>query len=76
VYSIFRGKIGAVDSHLVHDGRLILLETPADVRRKLSLVRRKRDTTAFGSGASPALTTIIENIISMVELNRPKATQA
>ncbi len=75
VYSIFRGKIGAVDRYLVQDGRLVLLEAPADVRKKLTLVRRRRDARPVTSDASPALTTMVENIVSMVEFNRPWATR-
>src|SRR5205823_12050296 len=40
VYSIFRGKIGAVDRHLVERNRLVLLETVDDVVRKIKAVRR------------------------------------
>lgn len=42
VYSIFRGKIGAVDKYLAETGRLILLEHPEDVRTKVSLNKRDR----------------------------------
>jgi predicted glycosyltransferase len=74
VYSIFRGKIGAVDHYLVREGRLVLLETVADVRKKLALVRRQKDARHFDGGASKALTEIVENIKSMVEDHRPFAT--
>src|SRR6202043_2089682 len=37
VYSIFRGRIGAVDRYLAESGRLILLETVEDVRAKIVL---------------------------------------
>ena len=43
VYSIFRGKIGAVDKYLAETGRLVLLETPSDVQTKVTLVRRNRN---------------------------------
>ena len=43
VYSIFKGSIGAVDRYLEEKGRLILLDTPQDVREKILLVKRKRD---------------------------------
>ena len=43
VYSIFRGKIGAVDKYLAETGRLVLLETPLDVQTKVTLVRRNRN---------------------------------
>jgi len=74
VYSIFRGKIGAVDHHLVQDGRLVLLGAPADVRSTITLARRQRDTHPSAAGASPALITIVENIDSMVRFNKPYAT--
>ena len=35
VYSIFRGKIGAVDRYLADEGRLIMVETVDDVRTKV-----------------------------------------
>jgi uncharacterized protein len=40
VYSIFRGKIGAVDRYLCETNRLTLLEKPEDVRLKIKLARR------------------------------------
>ncbi len=55
VYSIFRGKIGAVDSYLAAHGRLVLLESVADVKSKIKLVSRykayrnaNRPTGGFG----------------------------
>lgn len=45
VYSIFRGKIGAVDHYLSENGRLVLLESPDDVRKKISLSRSRRSGT-------------------------------
>lgn len=42
VYSIFRGKIGAVDRYLASSGRLILLESVEDVRTKIRLKRREK----------------------------------
>jgi uncharacterized protein len=43
VYSIFRGKIGAVDRYLSATGRLTLIEKPDDVRGKIRVLRRERD---------------------------------
>ena len=40
VYSVFRGKIGAVDQYLSRHGRLVLLERAEDVRTRIALVRR------------------------------------
>lgn len=43
VYSIFRGKIGAVDQYLAEKGRLILIETVDDVRAKIKPTRRFKE---------------------------------
>ncbi len=50
VYSIFRGKIGAVDKFLAQSGRLILLEEPGDISTKVDLARRLSNGA---SGAEP-----------------------
>ena len=42
VYSIFRGKLGAVDRYLAQHHRLILIESVEDVRAKISPVRRPK----------------------------------
>jgi predicted glycosyltransferase len=36
VYSIFRGKIGAIDRYLADHGRMVLLESVEDVKSKRS----------------------------------------
>jgi uncharacterized protein len=46
VYSIFRGKIGAVDKYLAEKGRLILIETVEDVRSRIRPVRRNKEESA------------------------------
>jgi predicted glycosyltransferase len=43
VYSIFRGKIGAVDHYLAEKGQLTLIETVDDVRAKIRPVRRRKE---------------------------------
>jgi uncharacterized protein len=66
VYSIFRGKIGAVDRYLSDTGRLILLETPEDVRAKLQVVRRNHS----GKPQIPrghTLDAVVENIVRALE---------
>jgi uncharacterized protein len=66
VYSIFRGKIGAVDRYLAADGRLTLIEDRSQVRSKLLLKRRIRPAKpAVGSEIS--LMSLVEHIISIVE---------
>jgi predicted glycosyltransferase len=67
VYSIFRGKIGAVDSYLADQGRLVLLETAEDVRTKIKDVHREPHKQRLSAENSPALETIVQNIISIVE---------
>lgn len=42
VYSIFRGRIGAVDRQLQGEGRLILIENAEDIRKKIVLARRPK----------------------------------
>ena len=66
VYSVFRGKIGAVDKYLEKHGRLTLLENSKDVRGKLVLERRDRPSHPENS-SRPALHTIVENIITILE---------
>jgi predicted glycosyltransferase len=67
VYSIFRGKIGAVDRYLVDQGRLILLETADDVRTKIKAVPRKQSKQIFSQANSPALQTIVQSVVSILE---------
>jgi hypothetical protein len=70
VYSIFRGTIGAVDKYLAKTGRLTLLETPEDVRKKIVLVRRKRP----GSPGQRNNVTLI-SIVDSIELIYRSATK-
>jgi uncharacterized protein len=62
VYSIFRGKIGAVDRYLAQEGRLVLLESVEDVRTKIIALRRERATGPAKHSDNPALETIIQHI--------------
>ena len=66
VYSIFRGKIGAVDRYLSNAGRLVLIESVEDLRTKTLVVRRARQTTPQNR-KSPALSSIVEQMIASVE---------
>jgi uncharacterized protein len=67
VYSIFRGKIGAVDKYLSDQGRLVMLESVEDVRTKIKAERRGLHRQRLDGENSPALETIVRNIISIVE---------
>jgi predicted glycosyltransferase len=66
VYSIFRGKIGAVDRYLAAQGRLTLIESPEQLPTKLLLRRRERPTSP-SRGGQGALEAIIAHIIKFVE---------
>jgi len=70
VYSIFRGKIGAVDRYLADTGRLVLLESIEDVRTKIVLNRRRRPSTVE-SRPSIALRKIVDDIAAIVTSARP-----
>jgi predicted glycosyltransferase len=66
VYSIFRGKIGAVDQYLSDAGRLVLLESAADVHRKLQVVRRAR-TAVPDLSTQRTLQAVVDNIVMVLE---------
>jgi len=70
VYSVFRGKIGAVDKYLAKNGRLTLIEEVKDVRTKIVLERRDRPAQPENT-ARPALQTIIDNIVTILEKTCP-----
>jgi predicted glycosyltransferase len=66
VYSIFRGKIGAVDRDLANNGRLVLLERVEDISTKIVLKRREQARRDF-SDSGAALRSISEAIMSIAE---------
>jgi len=66
VYSIFRGRIGAVDQHLAAEGRLVLLESVEDVRTKIK-IERSDPASRNSIDRSPALQSIVEGIASIAE---------
>jgi uncharacterized protein len=66
VYSIFRGKIGAVDRYLAQTGRLVLVESAADVKRSILLGKRPRSTEP-GSAERPALKAIVNGILAALD---------
>ena len=65
VYSIFRGKSGAVDRHLQKEGKMVLIETSADVENKILLQRRDRKAAANGGGRN-ALSDIVREVEGIV----------
>jgi predicted glycosyltransferase len=72
VYSIFRGKTGAVDRYLSQTGRLVMLETVEDVRRQIALIHRNRQATP-DSTPRPALESIVSHIVLAVTRAREAA---
>jgi uncharacterized protein len=70
VYSIFRGKIGAVDQYLSRTGRLVLLRSFKDLHTKILLVRRERPARPQNAHAA-ALSFIVEQIVASTESQHP-----
>jgi predicted glycosyltransferase len=66
VYSIFRGKIGAVDRYLSDEGRLTLLESADDVRKKMKVARRDKSQLKVKRNEG-ALKAIMKNIVEILE---------
>ena len=64
VYSIFRGKTGAVDEYLAKNGRLVLLRSADEVRAKLKLVRRDIGTRSGGDKHN-TLDVIVDHIVAI-----------
>jgi uncharacterized protein len=66
VYSIFRGKIGAVDRYLETSGRLTMIDGLDDVQTKIAIQRRDRSMQP-GSGNAGTLEQIVNNVARLVE---------
>lgn len=65
VYSIFRGKSGAVDRNLQKEGKMILIESVDDIQNKILLKARDKEATANGQSRE-ALRDIVREIESIV----------
>ena len=65
VYSIFRGKIGAVDKYLSEHGKLVLLESVRDVREKITLVKRA-PSSEIRTEQNNTLNSIVNTLTSLV----------
>jgi uncharacterized protein len=70
VYSIFRGKLGAVDKYLAQEGRLVLIQNVEDVHTKIQLVRWNRPPSPQDRKC-PALQSIIAHILSALGVKKP-----
>jgi predicted glycosyltransferase len=70
VYSIFRGKIGAVDQYLARQGRLTLIENARDVRTKIKLAHWSRPNDPETRNCA-ALQSIIRTVLAIADVARP-----
>ena len=61
VYSIFRGKIGAVDRQLQREGKLTLIGRIEDVQTRIRLESRKKDVQVNGKPRN-ALRDIVSHV--------------
>lgn len=66
VYSVFRGKTGAVDRFLETTGRLVMLESPDDLAARLKVRRRNRAVRPGVSGHT-TLNVVTNHIIRLAE---------
>lgn len=62
VYSIFRGKLGAVDKYLEQTGRLTMLSSPDDVNRKMCITKRPK-----GRGIDHQERLALSRIVDVIE---------
>lgn len=68
VYSIFRGKIGAVDRYLADSRRLTIIESVDDIHTKINVAKRDKSNTNNGNGKkSDVKASIINSIVSIIE---------
>jgi predicted glycosyltransferase len=72
VYSIFAGKIGAVDKYLSESGRLVFIQNAEDLRRKIILSKRKkkRDLNHVGKAPLGVIVAAITDIMERPRLSR------
>ncbi|MGH7971805.1 MAG: DUF354 domain-containing protein, partial [Limisphaerales bacterium] len=78
VYSIFRGKIGAVDRQLQKEGRLVLIERLEDVERRIQ-IRSRHKQPLNGICQSQALGQIANHVQDILRIEcdlRPNLTIA
>lgn len=74
VYSIFRGKIGAVDRYLSETGRLILLKSIEDVKSRIGLVHRAKERE-INVGERMVLKQIMAAIEEVIEKTVPASAE-
>ncbi len=64
VYSIFRGRIGAVDRYLAEQGRLVLLASVGDIRSKIKIGRREK-VASMQPGSTKAMDKVLAEVLSV-----------
>ena len=69
VYSIFRGKTGAVDLMLEQQGRLIMIHDKGEVWSKISFVRRDKSRLP-NNKPRPALRDIVDHVEDIIHVER------
>ena len=67
VYSIFRGKAGAVDRKLEADGRLTMISTVEEAHKKIELKRRDKNKTV-DTRPRAALQDIVDHIEDIIRI--------
>ena len=72
VYSIFRGKIGAVDRYLAEQGRLFLVQSVEEVQTKIKAIRREKSAKPLATDF-PALAAIMQNLENILGGNHSPA---
>ena len=71
VYSIFRGKLGAVDRRLEQEGRLVIIRTAAEVQTKI-LFQRRPNSAHLNGEPRTALQDIVNHIEDIVRTEYPR----
>ena len=74
VYSIFRGPIGAVDTQLSAEGRLILISSVEQIDSTIALVHRSK-APHVESRPRPALDAIVRHIEALLPMKLPTPGQ-
>jgi len=69
VYSIFRGKVGAVDRMLEREGRLTMIHNAEDVWTKITFVRREKNKQP-DIKPRPALQDIINHVEDIIRIEQ------
>jgi uncharacterized protein len=71
VYSIFRGKIGAVDRQLQREGKMTLIERVEEVQSRIRLESRKKGAQ-FDGKPRQALRDIVSHVQEIIKLDCPR----